>query len=175
MRRILATVGLLAIASICLVAGPENQATAQGFGRGQAPIAGYPAMYCSTMHNIAFNAKDTVNAPEGWRIARFDIWTRDVIAMVMDLKFFRDVTTEKLTIGGITYLVGNDSTEVVLTVFSDTTSTDQWSFPYACDRIILWNETADADWTACAYLMYYGDGVGVAGMVHPWKRGDAAQ
>lgn len=162
-----------AIVIVCLMAGPENEAAASR--RGQEPIAGYGAMYCSTMHNITFNAKDTVNAPEGWRIARFDIWTRDVIAMVMDLKFFRDVTTEKLTLGGITYLVGNDSTEVVLTVFADTTSTDQWSFPYSCDRIILWNETTNADWTACAYLMYYGEGAGVVGMVHPWKRGDAAQ
>ena len=160
MRRILATVALLAIASICLMAGPEQQAAADTYRRGQDPVAGYSAMYCSTMHNVSATSKDTINAPAGFRITNYEIWACHTISQVMNLKFFMDAAT--------------DSSDVDIRLWSATGELVEgfwyWQFPVACDRIIMSGGTFDGAWSSCVYLMRHGDGAGITGAIHPWKR-----
>ena len=163
MRRILATVALLAVASLCLMAGSEQQAAADSYRRGQDPVAGYSAMYCSTMHNLAIGVQDTINAPEGYRIANYEIWACCANSQFMTLKFFM-------------YFSAADtcSTEVDIFLLSAQAELEEdfwyWQFPVSCERIIMKNGTFDGAWSSCVYLMRYGSGAGITGATHPWKR-----
>ena len=163
MRRILATVALLAVVSVCLMAGPEQQAAADTYRRGQDPVAGYSAMYCSTMHNLSVTSKDTINAPAGFRITNYEIWACHSISQVMNLKFFM-------------YFSAADtcSTDVDIRFWSATGELEEsfwyWQFPVSCERIIMSGGTFDGAWSSCVYLMRYGSGAGITGATHPWKR-----
>ena len=159
MRRIIGAVLALGIVIICLTARADT------YRKGQDPFAGYAAMYCSTLHGLALHEENVVNAPEGYKIARFDIWGLDTLSLRMVLKFF------------YTNCVGADtllSTIVDVNTYSGagTAAESQWywKFPVTCERIRLTSETAlgDADWGACVYLMRYGEGAGIADVLHPW-------
>lgn len=159
MRRIIGAVLSLAIVIICLTANADT------YRKGQDPIAGYAAMYCSTMEACTLAACDTINAPENYKIAKFDIWALDTVTVVMNLKFL--------------FRIEGDSTDMDVAMLSGAgVATEDhwyWQFPVSCERVIMTNKTAGADWAACVYLMRYGEGAGVTGKTHPWKRESAPQ
>lgn len=160
MKRISAFALAVLITIISLTASPGNEAAAQYRRKGQAPVAGHIAMYCSTMHNINIGAKDTINAPEGYHIVAYEIWASTNKAQLMTLKFFMDIA--------------DDSTEVDIRVWSSVADPQTgfwyWNFPLTCDRIIMANTTWDGAWSSCVYIMRYGAGAGVTGIWHPWPR-----
>ena len=165
LKRFLAGVVMVGLLALSQLASPvDDWSPSSGvdpiFRRGQEPVDGFAAMYCSTMHNVAADSKDTINAPEGYRIVQYDIWASHSISQVMNLKFFMDIST--------------DSTDVDIRLWSPTGDLEEnfwsWEFPVTCDRIIMSGGTFDGAWSSCVYIMYFGEGFGVAGTQHPWKR-----
>ena len=159
MRRIIGAVLAFTIVIVCLTADADT------YRKGQDPFAGYAAIYCSTMEACTLAACDTINAPEDFKIARFDVWALDTVSIRMTLKFL---------FGGET-----DSTVVDVNMYSGAGTAAEaqwyWKFPVTCERIIMTSGSGGADWAACVYLMRYGDGAGITGSTHPWKRQGVAQ
>lgn len=163
MRRIIGAI-LASALMILIIVASDDGAVAQYQRRGQDPIAGHAAMYCSTMYGCAMNDETIVNAPEGFKIVKFDIWSLDTVALRMTLKFFYNYPPVSLL----------DTTKVDINQYSPAGVSEEcqwfWPFTVACDRILMTSGTVagDADWAACAYIMRYGEGAGVAGAYRVW-------